>query len=159
MAENVSESQHCIKGWLCLLSLCHQPGELCYCADQRPFPFIKRIYRCSKKFLTRFLSANFRLPQKVSHYDGKGTSDYWDKDGKEDFPTWEHNQTLEKKKALVKQVRELKEEGWNNREIALQMGISRQAVARYLKPGYYQAIAFRRKNLPSDQLLYTGERL
>ncbi len=70
------------------------------------FHLLKGFTDAAKKFLTRFLSANFRLSQKVSHYAGTETSDYWNKNGKEDFPTREHNQALEKKKALVKKVRE-----------------------------------------------------
>ncbi len=66
------------------------------------FHLLKGFIDATKKFLTRFLSANFRLPQETSNYAGTGSSDYCDKDGKEDFPTREHNQTLEKKKALVK---------------------------------------------------------
>ena len=113
------------------------------------FHLLKGFTDAAKKFLTQFLSANFRLLQKTCHYAGTGASDYWDKDGKEDFPTREHNQTLEKKKVLIKQVRELKEEGWNNREIAQQMGISRQAVARYLKPGYNPVNALYNTTYPS----------
>lgn len=113
------------------------------------FHLLKGFTDAAKKFLTRFLSANFRLPQEASHYAGRGSSDYWDKDGKEDIPTREHKQTLEKKKALVKQVRELKEEGWNNREIAEQTGISRQTVAKYLRPGYNPVNALYNTTYPS----------
>lgn len=43
----------------------------------------------------------------------------------------------------------MKEEGWNNGEIAEQTGISRQTVARYLKPGYNPVNALYNTTYPS----------
>ena len=113
------------------------------------FHLLKGFTDAAKKFLTRFLSANFCLPQEASHYAGTATADYWSKEGKEDFPTKEHKQTLERKTALVKKVRELKEEGWNNGEIAERTGIGRQTVAKYLKPGYNPVNALYNTTYPS----------
>ena len=149
MAENLSEYQHCIRdGSVSYHSAISQANAAIVQISDR-FHLLKGFTDAAKKFLTRFLSANFRLPQEASHYAGTETADYWDKNGKEDFPTREHNRTLERKSALVKKVRELKEEGWNNREIAEQTGISRQRVARYLKPGYNLVNALYNTTCPS----------
>lgn len=93
-----------------------------------PFHLLKGFTDAAKKFLIRFLSANFRLPQEASHYAGTKTADYWDKNRKENFPTREHDQTQKRKSTLVEKVRELKEEGGNNREIAEQTGVSWQRI-------------------------------
>ena len=100
------------------------------------FHLLKGFTDAAKKFLTRFLAANFLLPEESSHYNGTKTDDYWNRRLKEDFPTREHNASLEKKQETIQKVRELKETGLNNGEIAKEVGINRITVAKYLKPHY-----------------------
>ena len=100
------------------------------------FHLLKGFTDAAKKFLTRFLAANFSLLKETSHYNETKTGDYWDKSLKENFPTRKHNANLEKKQEIIKRVRELKERGRNNSEIAKKVGIYQVTVARYLKPDY-----------------------
>lgn len=78
------------------------------------------------------------LPTEASHYDGKPTGDYWDKSIKEDSPTAEHNANanVEKKMKVVEQVRELRKQVFNKGGVARLVGISRAAVAKYLKEDF-----------------------
>lgn len=99
------------------------------------FHLLKGYTDAAKKFLTRFLTANFALPTEASHYNGI-TTDYWEKAIQDDFPTKEHNASLEKKLSIIKRVRELHKTGLNNGEIAREVGINRVTVAKYLKPDY-----------------------
>ena len=52
-----------------------------------------------KRRARALVAANIGLPVSASHYEGKGTGDYWEKEPqKEDFPTREHNAAYEKRK-------------------------------------------------------------
>lgn len=113
------------------------------------FHLLKGLTDAAKKFISRLLSANFTLPTEASHYDGKLTGDYWDKPIKEDSPTAEHNANVEKKMKVVKQVRELRKQGFNKGEIAGLAGINRATVAKYLKEDFNPANPYYNTNIPS----------
>ena len=110
---------------------------------------LKGLTDAAKKFTSRLLSANFTLPTEASHYDGKLTGDYWDKSIQEDSPTAEHNANVEKKMKVVKQVRELRKQGFNKGEIAGLAGISRATVAKYLKEDFNPANSYYNTTIPS----------
>ena len=117
------------------------------------FHLLKGLTDAAKKFISRLLSANFMLPTEASHYDGKLTGDYWDKPIKEDSPTAKHNANVEKKMKVVKQVRELRKQGFNKGEIAGLAGISRATVAKYLKEDFNPANSYCPKPLTWQQVL------
>ncbi len=51
------------------------------------FHLLKGLTDAAKSVLTSFVAANIGLPVSASHYEGKATTDYWEKEaGKEDFP-------------------------------------------------------------------------
>ena len=104
------------------------------------FHLLKGLTDAAKKFITRLLSVNFMLPTEASHHGGKPTGDYWGKPIKEDSPTAEHNANVEKKMKAVKQVRKLREQGFNKGEIAGRVGINRATAAKYLKEGFDPSI-------------------
>lgn len=108
--------------------------EICQISDR--FHLLKGYTDAAKKFLTRFLAANFAMPTEESHYDGTETTDYWDKTIHDDFPTKEHKANLEKKLSIIERVKQLHKTGMNNGEIAKEVGINRVTVAKYLKPDY-----------------------
>ena len=110
---------------------------------------LKGLTDAAKKFISRLLSANFMLPTEASHYDGKLTGDYWDKPIKEDSPTAKHNANVEKKMKVVKQVRELRKQGFNKGEIAGLVGINRATVAKYLKEDFNPANPYYNTAIPS----------
>lgn len=73
----------------------------------------------------------------ASHYEGKETEDYWEKESKkEDFPTREHNAAYEKKKKAVEKVLELTKQGRTCTEIAAEVGICCATVKRYQSPDF-----------------------
>lgn len=73
----------------------------------------------------------------ASHYEGKETSDYWEKESKkEDFPTRRHNAGYGKKKKVIEKALELTGQGWTRREIAAETGISYATVRRYQSPDF-----------------------
>ena len=113
------------------------------------FHLLKGLTDAAKEFISRLLSANFMLPTEASHYDGKLTGDYWDKPIKEDSPTAKHNANVEKKMKVVKQVRELRKQGFNKGEIAGLAGISRATVAKYLKEDFNPANSYYNTTIPS----------
>ena len=113
------------------------------------FHLLKGLTDAAKKFISRLLSATFTLPTEASHYDGKLTGDYWDKPIKEDSPTAEHNTNVEKKMKVVKQVRELRKQGFNKGEIAGLVGINRATVAKYLKEDFNPANSYYNTTIPS----------
>ena len=56
------------------------------------FHLLKGLTDAAKSVMTSLVAANIGLPVSASHYEGKGTGDYWEKEPqKEDFPTREHN--------------------------------------------------------------------
>ena len=115
---------------------------------------LKGLTDAAKKFTSRLLSANFTLPTEASHYDGKLTGDYWDKSIQEDSPTAEHNANVEKKMKVVKQVRELRKQGFNKGEIAGLVGINRATVAKYLKEDFNPANPYYNTTIPSKRRPY-----
>lgn len=81
------------------------------------FHLLQGFTDAAKKFLTRFLAANFRLSQKA--WDGSmENADYWNMEVTDDLPTRKHKEALEKKMEIVERVREWKKKGLNNTEIA-----------------------------------------
>lgn len=100
------------------------------------FHLLKGLTDAAKKYITKLLSANIGIPVSASHYEGKQTTDYWDKVIKEDSITTAHNEAVAKKTELVKRVRELADGGATCAAIARETGISRVTVKRYLSPNY-----------------------
>lgn len=100
------------------------------------FHLLKGLTDASKKYITSLVTANFGIPASASHYDGTASTDYWDKETKEDFPTREHNANCEKKINLANKARELEEQGYKPGRIAEELGISYPTVKRYLSPGF-----------------------
>lgn len=100
------------------------------------FHLLKGLTDASKKYITSLVSANFRIPVSASHYDGTVTTNYWDKETKDDFPTREHNTNCEKKINLANKARKLKEQGYKLNKIAEELGISYSTVKRYLSPSF-----------------------
>jgi len=109
------------------------------------FHLLQGMTDAAKKHITSVVAANIGLPVSASHYDGTETTDYWEKETKEDLPTREHNASYEKKKRLVEQVLILTQQGYKNPRIAEELGISVPTVKRYQSPdfnpshGYYNA--------------------
>ena len=101
------------------------------------FHLLKGLTDAAKSVLTSLVAANIGLPVSASHYEGKETTDYWEKEaGKEDLPTREHNASYERKKKAVEKVRELTRQGWTRKEIAAETGISVATVRRYQSPDF-----------------------
>lgn len=101
------------------------------------FHLLKGLTDAAKGVITSLVAANIGLPVSASHYEGKETSDYWEKESKkEDFPTREHNAGCEKKKKAIEKVRELTGQGWTRTEIAAEVGISYATVRRYQSPDF-----------------------
>ena len=101
------------------------------------FHLLKGLTDAAKTVITSQLSANIGIPVSASHYEGKETTDYWEKEaGKEDFPTRKHNVNCEKKKRLIEKVLELTQQGWTRTRIAAETGISYATVKRYQSPGF-----------------------
>ena len=104
------------------------------------FHLLKGLTDAAKSVMTSLVAANIGLPVPASHYEGKGTEDYWEKESKkEDFPTREHNVVYEKKKKAVEKVRELTEQGWTWKESAAEVGICSATVRRYQSPDFNPA--------------------
>lgn len=83
------------------------------------FHLLKGLTDAAKTVITSLVAANIGIPVSTSHYEGKGTTDYWEKEfGREDFPTREHNVNYEKKKRVVEKVLELTKQGWTRTKIA-----------------------------------------
>ena len=62
------------------------------------FHLLKGLTDAAKSVMTSLVAANIGILVPASHYDGKGTEDYWEKEPKkEDFPAREHNAAYEKK--------------------------------------------------------------
>lgn len=95
------------------------------------FHLVKGLTDAAKKYITSMLAANIGIPMSANHYENVETTDYWDKEQKDDFPTREHNTNYEKKKKIVKKVRELTDNGKKRSEIAEELGISYSTVRRY----------------------------
>ena len=95
------------------------------------FHLLKGLTDAAKKHITSVVAANIGIPVSASHYENIETTDYWDKEQKEDFPTREHSANYEKKKKLIDQVKELTEAGKKRSEIAKEAGISYSTVKRY----------------------------
>lgn len=101
------------------------------------FHLLKGLTDAAKSVLTSLVAANIGLPVSASHYEGKETTDYWEKEaGKEDLPTREHNASYERKKKAVEKVRELTRQGRTRKEIAAEAGISVATVRRYQSPDF-----------------------
>lgn len=101
------------------------------------FHLLKGLTDAAKGVITSLVASNIGLPVSASHYEGKETTDYWEKKPKkEDFPTREHNAAYEKKKKAVEKVRELTERGWTCKEIAAEVGICGATVRRYQSPDF-----------------------
>lgn len=101
------------------------------------FHLLKGLTDAAKTVITSLVAANIGIPVSASHYDGKETADYWEKEsGKEDFPTREHNVNCEKKKRIIEKVLELTEQGWTRTRIAAEIGISYTTVKRYQSPDF-----------------------
>lgn len=101
------------------------------------FHLLKGLTDAAKGVITSLVAANIGLPVSASHYEGKETSDYWEKESKkEDFPTREHNAGYEKKKKTIEKVLELTGQGWTRTEIAAEVGISYATVRRYQSPDF-----------------------
>lgn len=67
------------------------------------FHLLKGLTDAAKSVITSLVAANIGLPVSASHYEGRETADYWEKESKkEDFPTREHNACYEKKKKMWK---------------------------------------------------------
>ena len=83
------------------------------------FHLLKGLTDAAKRVITSLVAANIGIPVSASHYEGKETTDYWEKDfGREDFPTRKHNVNCEKKKRVVEKVLELTKQGWTRTKIA-----------------------------------------
>lgn len=106
------------------------------------FHLLKGLTDAAKKLISRLLPANFALPVDASHGEDTQTGDYWDKPVGEDGPTVVHNANFMKKQNQVNKVRNLKNQGFNNSEIAGKIGINRATVAKYLNEGYHPASAY-----------------
>ena len=101
------------------------------------FHLLKGLTDAAKSVMTSLVAANIGLPVSASHYEGKETTDYWEKESpKDDFPTREHNSSYEKKKKAVEKVLELTGQGWACKEIAAEVGISCATVRRYQSPDF-----------------------
>lgn len=101
------------------------------------FHLLKGLTDAAKSVIASLVAANIGLPVSASHYEGKETTDYWEKEPKkEDFPTREHNAKYERKKKTVEKVLELTEQGWTRTEIAAEVGISYATVRRYQSPDF-----------------------
>ena len=62
------------------------------------FHLLKGLTDAAKKVITSLVAANIGVPVSASHYEGKVTADYWEKEiEKQDFPTREHRVNCEKK--------------------------------------------------------------
>lgn len=88
------------------------------------FHLLKGLTDAAKKLISRLLPANLALPVEASHGEDTQTGDYWDKPVREDDPTVVHNANFMKKQNQVNQVRNLKNQGFNNSEIAGKIGIN-----------------------------------
>jgi len=96
------------------------------------FHLLKGLTDAAKKVITSLVAANTGIPVPASHYEGKRTEDYWEKEiKKQDFPTIEHNMNYEKKRKAVERVLKLTNQGWKRSEIAEELGISYSTVKRY----------------------------
>lgn len=96
------------------------------------FHLLKGLTDAAKKVITSLIAANIGIPVPASHYEGKATADYWEKEmEKQDFPTREHTVNCEKKKKAVEKVLELTSQGLKRTEIAKGLGISYSTVKRY----------------------------
>lgn len=101
------------------------------------FHLLKGLTDAAKKVITSLVTANIGIPVSSSHYEGKNTSDYWEKViKKQDFPTREHNVNYDKKKKAIEKVLELTRQGWKRSEIAAKLGISYSTVKRYQSPDF-----------------------
>lgn len=100
------------------------------------FHLLKGLTDAAKKHITSILAANIGIPASASHYENTQTTDYWDKEQKDDFPTREHKANYEKKKKTVERVKELTEAGKKRSEIARETGLSYSTVKRYQSPDF-----------------------
>ena len=101
------------------------------------FHLLKGMTDAAKMLITSLVAANIGITVSASHYEGKETTDYWEKDfGREDFPTRKHNVNCEKKKRVVEKVLELTKQGWTRTKIAEEIGISYTTVRRYQTQKY-----------------------
>lgn len=100
------------------------------------FHLLKGLTDAARKHITSIAASDIGIPVSVSHYENIETTDDWDKEHKDDFPTREHNANYEKKKKLVNQVKELTKEGKKRSEIAKEVGISYSTVKRYQAPDF-----------------------
>lgn len=101
------------------------------------FHLLKGLTDAAKKVITSLVAANIGVPVSASHYEGKDTVDYWEKEtGKQDFPTREHGVNYEKKKKVIEKVLELTSQGMKRGDIAREVGISYSTVKKYQTPGF-----------------------
>lgn len=101
------------------------------------FHLLKGLTDAAKKVITSLIAANIGIPLSASHYEGKETTDYWDKEiKKQDFPTREHNVNYEKKKKAVEKVLELTSQGWKRSNIATELALSYSTVKMYQSPNF-----------------------
>ncbi len=93
------------------------------------FHLLKGLTDAAKTVITFLVAANIGIPVSASHYEGKETADYWEKEyGKENFPTREHTVNCEKKKRVIEKVLKLTKQGWTRTRIAEETGISYTTV-------------------------------
>ena len=101
------------------------------------FHLLKGLTDAARTVITSLVAANIGIPVSASHYEGKETADYWEKEcGKEDFPTREHTVNCEKKKRVIEKVLQLTKQGWTRTRIAEETGISYTTVKRYQSPDF-----------------------
>lgn len=101
------------------------------------FHLLKGLTDAAKKVIASLVAANIGIPMSASHYEGKATADYWEKEIKQqDFPTREHIVNCEKKKKVMEKVLELTSQGMTREEIAREAGISYSTVKRYQTAGF-----------------------
>lgn len=101
------------------------------------FHLLKGLTDAAKKVITSLVAANIGVPVSASHYEGKATAGYWEKENEQqDFPTREHKVNCEKKKKVIEKVLELTSQGMKRGDIAREVGISASTVKRYQIPGF-----------------------
>lgn len=130
------------------LGIVSRDGSVSYCSAIKQadaniiqisdrFHLLKGLTDAAKAVITSLVAANIGIPVSASDYEGKETTDYWEKESaREDFPTREHNVNCEKKKRMIEKVLELTGQGWTRARIAEETGISYTTVRRYQSPDF-----------------------
>ena len=101
------------------------------------FHLLKGLTDASKKYISGYFKAHIGIPVSKSHYEGKKTAFYWEKDtGSIDIPTQRHISAKERKIRLSEEAKRLREIGYSKVKIAKCLGITAQTVKEYLKPHF-----------------------